>query len=106
MPWSITQSCSESSLALISGLNAAVYRQSTQLKATVGLDGTVVFYRAGKKIPGCVSVQSSGGIAYSSWLPAQIGVNKITAQVTTAGYSPVISSPLNIVVTPRSGTKR
>lgn len=94
------------SLALTSGLTTAVYRQGTQVKATVGLDGTVVFYRAGKKIPGCVSVQSSGGIAYCSWLPAQIGVNKITAQVTTAGYSPVISSPLNIVVTPRSGTKR
>jgi len=94
------------SLGLTSGLTTATYRQSTQVKATVGIDGTVVFYRAGKKIPGCVSVQSSGGIAYCSWLPASIGLNQITAQVTTPGFSPVVSSQLNIVVAPRSGTKR
>jgi len=94
------------SLGLTNGLTTATYRQSTQVKATVGINGTVVFYRAGKKIPGCVSVQSSGGIAYCSWLPASIGLNQITAQVTTPGFAPVVSSQLNIVVAPRSGTKR
>jgi len=94
------------SLGLTSGLTTATYRQSTQVKATVGIDGTVVFYRAGKKIPGCVSIQSSGEIAYCSWLPASIGLNQITAQVTTPGFAPVVSSQLNIVVAPRSGTKR
>ncbi len=91
-------------LALTSGLNTAVYRAQSIIRATVDVDGKVTFYLRGKRIPGCQSIQSSGGIADCKWPPAVRGLQSITAVVTANGSSKS-SAPLLINIGNRSGKR-
>jgi hypothetical protein len=91
-------------LALTSGLNTAVYRTQSVIRATVDVDGKVAFYLRGKRIPGCQSIQSSGGVADCKWPPASRGLQSITAVVTANGSSKS-SAPLLVTIGNRPGKR-
>lgn len=62
----------------------AAYRTQVSITATlgtVGADGKVTFYANGKKIPGCIKVNSTSLVATCNWKPGFRGSVTITASI-------------------------
>jgi hypothetical protein len=91
-------------IALTSGLNTAVYRTASTLRSTVDVDGKVTFFFNGKRIPGCINLQTISKIANCTWKPTAINYNYITAQLIAPGGS-LASSTFQIFVKGRSNSR-
>ena len=94
----------------ISVASSAVYRTPTTVTANLGVagsDGRVTFYQNGKKIPGCIGIQSSGLVATCSWRPSIRGSVRISASLTPAssGFSVSNSNSLQSSVVARAGNR-
>ena len=91
-------------IALTSGLSTAVYRTASTLRSTSDVDGKVTFLFNGKRISGCINIQTVNKIANCSWRPSVINYNTITARLVAPGGS-LTTSTLRIFVTKRSGNR-
>ncbi len=91
-------------IALTSGLSTAVFRTASTIQSTSDVDGKVTFYFNGKRIPGCINVQTQSKVASCTWKPAAVGTNKITAQIVAPGGS-LATSVFSINVGARSGKR-
>lgn len=91
-------------VALTSGLLTAGYRTISTIRATADVDGKVTFLVNGKRIPGCISVQTVSKIANCTWRPTVINYNDITARIVAPGGS-LTSSILRIFVNKRAGNR-
>lgn len=91
-------------IALSSGLTTAVYRTSSTLQSTSDVDGKVTFFFNGKRIPGCINIQTQSKVATCTWKPAAVGANKITAQIIATGGS-LATSVFTINVAARGGKR-
>jgi hypothetical protein len=89
-------------IALTSGLSTAVYRTASTLRSTSDVDGKVTFLFNGKRIPGCINIQTVNKIANCTWRPSAINYNNITARLVAPGGS-LTTSTLRIFVTKRAG---
>ncbi len=91
-------------IALTSGLSTAIYRTASTLRSTTDVDGKVTFFSNGKRIPGCINIQTVNKIANCSWKPSAINYNNITARVVASGGS-LTTSTLRIFVTKSTGLR-
>jgi hypothetical protein len=91
-------------IALTSGLTTAVYRTASTLRSTVDVDGKVTFFFNGKRLPGCINVQTVSLIATCTWRPSAINYNYVTAQLVAPGGS-LTTSTFRIFVAKRSGNR-
>jgi hypothetical protein len=91
-------------IALTSGLNSAIYRTTSTLRSIVDVDGKVTFLFNGKRIPGCINIQTVSLIATCTWKPSAVNYNYITAQLVAPGGS-LATSTLRIFVAKRSGNR-
>lgn len=91
-------------IALTSGLDTAVYRTASTLRSTTDIDGKVTFFFNGKRIPGCINIQTVSKVANCTWKPSAINYNNITAQLVAPGGS-LTTSNFKIFVTKRSGLR-
>ena len=91
-------------IALTNGLSTAVYRTASTLRSTTDVEGKVTFFFNGKRIPGCINIQTVGKTANCTWKPSVINYNNITARVVASGGS-LTTSTLRIFVTKRSGNR-
>ena len=91
-------------IALTSGLTTAVYRTASTLRSTTDVEGKVTFFFNGKRIPGCINIQTISKTANCTWKPSAINYNYITARVVASGGS-LTTSTLRIFVTKRSGNR-
>jgi hypothetical protein len=91
-------------IALTSGLTSAVYRTASTLRSTADVDGKVTFLFNGKRIPGCINIQTVNKIANCTWKPSAINYNFITAQLVAPGGS-LTTSTFRIFVTKRTGNR-
>lgn len=92
------------SIALTSGLNTAVYRTTSTLRSTTDVDGKVTFFFNGKRIPGCISIQTVSKVANCTWKPSAVNFNYITAQLVAPGGS-LTTSVFSIFVAKRAGNR-
>jgi hypothetical protein len=88
-------------IALTSGLTTAVYRTASTLRSTTDVDGKVTFLFNGKRIPGCINIQTVSKVANCTWKPSAVSYNYITAQLVAPGGS-LTTSTFKIFVTKRS----
>jgi len=91
----------------ISAPSTSIYRNSSTITATLGVagsDGKVTFYQNGKRIPGCINVQSSGLVATCNWKPTNKGSTKLTAVLapTSSGYLSSNAPSIQSLVTART----
>ena len=92
-------------IALASGLSTAVYRTATTVRSTSDVDGKVTFFLNGKRIPGCLNIQTVSKVATCTWKPSIINSNNnINARIVATGGS-LTTSTLKIFVTKRSGLR-
>jgi hypothetical protein len=91
-------------IALTSGLNTAVYRIQSTLRSTTDVDGKVTFFFNGKRIPGCVNIQTVSKIANCTWKPSAVNYNYITAQLVAPGGS-LTTSTFRIFVSKRVNSR-
>ena len=91
-------------IALTSGLTSAVYRTASTLRSTADVDGKVTFLFNGKRIPGCINIQTVNKIANCTWKPSAVNYNFITAQLVAPGGS-LTTSTFRIFVTKRTGNR-
>jgi hypothetical protein len=91
-------------IALTSGLSSAVYRTASTLRSTVDVDGVVTFFFNGKRIPGCINIQTVSKIANCTWKPSAMNYNFITAQLVTPGGN-LTTSTFRIFVSKRSNNR-
>jgi hypothetical protein len=91
-------------IALTSGLSTAVYRTASTLRSTTDVEGKVTFFFNGKRIPGCINIQTVSKIANCTWKPSAINYNNITARIVASGGS-LTTSTLRIFVTKRTGNR-
>lgn len=92
------------SIALTNGLNSAVYRTASTLRSTVDVDGKVTFFFNGKRIPGCINIQTVSKIANCTWKPSAINYNLITAQLVSPGGS-LVTNTFRIFVSKRTNNR-
>jgi hypothetical protein len=91
-------------IALTNGLSTAVYRTASTLRSTTDVDGKVTFLFNGKRIPGCINIQTVSKIANCTWKPSAVNYNFITARLVAPGGS-LTTSTLRIFVTKRTGNR-
>lgn len=91
-------------IALTNGLSSAVYRTASTLRSTADVDGVVTFFFNGKRIPGCIKIQTVSKIANCTWRPSAVNYNYITAQLVTPGGN-LTTNTLPIFVTKRSNNR-
>ena len=91
-------------IALTSGLSTAVYRTASTLRSTTDVDGKVTFLFNGKRIPGCINIQTVSKIANCTWKPSAVNYNFITARLVAPGGS-LTTSTFRIFVTKRTGNR-
>jgi hypothetical protein len=91
-------------IALTSGLTTAGYRTASTIRSTSDVDGKVTFLINGKRIPGCISVQTVSKIANCTWRPSIINFSNITARIVASGGS-LTTSTLRIFVNKRTGNR-
>jgi hypothetical protein len=68
------------------------------------VEGKVTFLFNGKRIPGCINIQTVSKIANCTWKPSAINYNYITAQLVAPGGS-LTTSTFRIFVTKRTGNR-
>jgi hypothetical protein len=91
-------------IALTSGLNTAVYRTASTLRSIVDVDGKVTFFFNGKRIPGCINIQTVSKIANCTWRPSAMNYNFITAQLVTPGGN-LTTNTFRIFVSKRTNNR-
>jgi hypothetical protein len=91
-------------IALTSGLTTATYRSTSTIRSTTDVDGKVTFLFNGKRIPGCISVQTVSKMANCTWKPSKNNYNYLTAQLVAPGGS-LTSSMLTIFVNKRTSKR-
>jgi hypothetical protein len=91
-------------IALTSGLTTATYRTNSTIRSTTDVNGKVTFLFNGKRIPGCISVQTVSKIANCTWKPSKNNYNNLTAQLVAPGGS-LTSSTLTIFVNKRTSKR-
>jgi len=91
-------------IALTSGLTTAGYRTASTIRSTSDVDGKVTFLINGKRIPGCINVQTVSKIANCTWRPSVINFSNITARIVASGGS-LTTSTLRIFVNKRTGNR-
>ena len=91
-------------IALTSGLTTAGYRTASTIRSTSDVDGKVTFLINGKRIPGCINVQTVSKIANCTWRPSIINFSNITARIVATGGS-LTTSTLRIFVNKRTGNR-
>lgn len=100
-----------SELGLSGNVTQAVYRSTTTVSVKVSSPARVTFYLNGKKMAGCISIQTTGSstnnIASCSWKPSVKGSFKITANArpVSPGVISSVDSALQITVSPRIGQR-
>jgi hypothetical protein len=91
-------------IALTNGLSSAVYRTASTLRSSVDVDGLVTFFFNGKRIPGCINIQTVSKIANCTWRPSAMNYNFITAQLVTPGGN-LTTNTFRIFVSKRSNNR-
>ena len=91
-------------IALTSGLTTAGYRTASTIRSTSDVDGKVTFLINGKRIPGCINVQTVSKIANCTWRPSIINFSNVTARIVATGGS-LTTSTLRIFVNKRTGNR-
>ena len=91
-------------IALTSGLTTASYRTASTIRSTTDVDGKVTFLMNGKRIPGCINVQTVSKIANCTWRPSKNNYNYITASLVASGGS-LMTSTLRVFVNKRTGKR-
>ena len=91
-------------IALTSGLTTASYRTVSTIRSTTDIDGKVTFSVNGKRIPGCISVQTVSKIANCTWRPSVINYNYLTARLVATGGS-LTTSTFRVFVNKRTGNR-
>lgn len=91
-------------IALTSGLNSAVYRTNSTIRSNTDIDGKVTFFFNGKRIPGCINLQTVSKQVDCIWKPSAMNFNTITAQLVAPGGS-LTSTSLQIFVSKRANTR-
>ncbi len=104
-PWAVADSPTTIDISISS--NTIVYRTNYTLTANLtGSNGKVTFYANGKKIPKCISVQSSGLVATCTYKPSVHQNIKLQGILTPpAGYTSSSSSFLSIRPISRSSAR-
>ena len=107
----VVDTSSFNSLALAGSAATATYRTAVVITANITVASKVTFRVNGKSLPGCKNKSTTGSspniVATCSWKPSNRGVVSLTATAapTGAGISNSSSTPLNIMVAPRTGTR-
>jgi hypothetical protein len=87
----------------------AAYRSQRTLTATIataGADGKVTFFANGKKIPGCIKVQSISLVATCSWKAATRGSVNLSATAYPADSNiPPGSTSISVTVANRTSNR-
>jgi len=91
-------------IGLTSGLTTAAFGKTSTLRSTTDVDGKVTFFSNGKRIPGCVNVQTISKIANCTWRPSVNNYNYITARLVASGGS-LTTSIFRIFVNKRTGRR-
>jgi hypothetical protein len=96
-------SVSSLNLNLSVGGNVAVYRTTAQIAANVSTNGRVTFFQNGKRIGGCINIQSNSLVAYCNWRATNRGAVTLTARLApNADFLPSTSTAFNVLVGSRS----
>lgn len=69
-------------LGTLSYTGTPTYRTTTVITASTTMAAKVTFYANNKKIPGCVSKNTSANSASCNWKPSQRGTVAVSAQIT------------------------
>ena len=107
----VVDTSSFNSLALAGSATSATYRTVVVITANVTVASKVTFRINGKILPGCKNKLATGSSssfsATCSWRPSNRGTAALTAAATPtgAGISSTTSSPVNIVVGNRTGSR-
>jgi hypothetical protein len=91
-------------IALTSGLTTASYRTASTIRSTTDVDGKVTFLVNGKRISGCINVQTVSKIANCTWRPSKNNYNYISASLVASGGS-LMTSTLRVFVNKRTGKR-
>jgi hypothetical protein len=90
-------------VSLSAGGNLAAYRTTTQITASVSTNGKVTFFQNGKRIAGCLNVQSNSLVAYCNWRATKRGTVTLTARlIPSTDFLPSLSTNFNVLVENRS----
>ena len=94
-------------ISLSGGGTSATFRSSTTITASVDNDGTVTFFAAGKRIPGCISKLTSSRTVSCSWKPSMHGSVALSAVLnpTSDSYPTVTSAALTVGIGARSNKR-
>ena len=107
----VVDTSSFNSLALAGSATTASYRTVIVITANITVASKVTFRVNGKILPGCKNKSTTGSspniIATCSWKPSNRGNVSLTAAATPtgAGISNSTSTPLNIMVDRRTGSR-
>jgi hypothetical protein len=100
-----TAASSTISLSVAGGATRVTKGQSIAITASINFAGKITFLADGKKIPGCISLQSSIGNRICNWKPAIQKSVLLTARLEPTGAIGSVSTPLNISVGRRTGAR-
>lgn len=86
-------------LTMNSGLRTATYRTVNTISAVATEAGKVTFFADGKKIAGCISVQTNANTASCGWKPSVRKSQQLTARLKTSGgqYSTILTLEVAVV---------
>jgi hypothetical protein len=107
----VVDTSSFNSLALAGSTTTATFRTAIVITANVTVASRVTFRINGKVLPGCKNKLATGSSssfsATCSWRPSNRGTVALTAAATPtgAGISSTTSTPLNIMVDRRTGSR-
>lgn len=100
-----TAASSTISLSVAGGATRVTKGQSIAITASINFAGKITFLADGKKIPGCISLQSSIGNRICNWKPTIQKSVLLTARLEPTGAIGSVSTPLNISVGRRTGSR-
>jgi hypothetical protein len=91
----------------VSTFYAGIYRQTTQLQATLSASGGIVtFYERGKIISNCARIYTSTSSATCNWKPSTRGNVAVTAKVTPDnGAAGSLSQIAYFIISSRTGKR-
>jgi len=93
------------SIALSGGATKVFKGEVQIISATVDYAGKITFYADGKRIPGCISMQTSIGTKNCNWKPSIQKWVEISAQIVPSGASVATSSKIRVPVVKRSSVR-
>jgi hypothetical protein len=104
-----TATASASNLSLSAPV-IATFRTSSTITANLGVagsDGKVTFYQNGKRIAGCINIQSISLVATCNWKPTNKGISTLSATLSPAssGFLPATSNTVQGNVVARASLR-